>query len=45
SIAGILSVLCGVWASSEWDVPTGPAIVLSATILFLCGRFLVIRRS
>lgn len=45
SIGGIISVCCGIWASSEWDVPTGPAIVLSATILFLCGRFLVVKRA
>lgn len=45
SIAGVVSVLCGVWTSSEWDVPTGPAIVLSATVLFLLGRFLIVRRA
>lgn len=41
SIAGVLSVIAGISASSQWDVPTGPAIVLSSTILFLCGRFLI----
>ncbi len=45
SIAGVISVLSGVWVSSNWDVPTGPAIVLSATILFLFGRFFVFRRA
>ncbi len=44
SLGGIISVLSGVWASSHWDVPTGPAIVLSATVLFLCGRFLVLKK-
>jgi len=41
SICGILSVVGGIFSSSQWDVPTGPAIVLSATVLFLCGRFLL----
>ena len=45
SVIGIISVLGGVLTSSEWDVPTGPAIVLSATILFLLGRFLIVRRA
>ena len=45
SFAGIFSVLAGIGASSQWDVPTGPAIVLSATVLFLCGRFLIPRRA
>lgn len=38
-VLGIVSVCSGVMASSQWDVPTGPAIVLSATVLFLLGRF------
>lgn len=39
AIGGILAVFAGIMASSQWDVPTGPAIVLSATCLFLLGRF------
>jgi zinc transport system permease protein len=39
AVAGIISVFAGIIASSQWDVPTGPAIVLSATVLFLVGRF------
>jgi zinc transport system permease protein len=39
SIGGIIAVCAGIMASSQWDVPTGPAIVLSATMLFLIGRF------
>ncbi|MDG1438050.1 MAG: iron chelate uptake ABC transporter family permease subunit [Emcibacteraceae bacterium] len=39
AIAGIIAVFAGIMASSQWDVPTGPAIVLSATVLFLLGRF------
>ena len=41
SCGGILSVVAGISISNQWDVPTGPAIVLSATMLFLCGRFLI----
>lgn len=45
SIGGIISVCSGIAVSSQWDVPTGPAIVLSATLIFLMGRFLVVRRA
>ena len=45
SICGILSVVGGIFSSNQWDVPTGPAIVLSATVLFLCGRFLLRAKS
>ncbi|MBT5185280.1 MAG: iron chelate uptake ABC transporter family permease subunit [Kordiimonadaceae bacterium] len=45
SCGGILSVLAGVGVSSQWDVPTGPAIVLCATVLFLLGRFSSALRS
>lgn len=45
ALGGVLSVVAGIFSSSQWDVPTGPAIVLSATALFLCGRFLVRLKS
>lgn len=45
SICVILSVVGVIFSSSQWDVPTGPAIVLSATVLFLCGRFLLRAKS
>lgn len=45
SFLGIISVVTGVFASSQWDVPTGPAIVLSATLLFLLGRFNIFKRA
>ncbi len=45
SILGIISVVAGIFTSSQWDVPTGPAIVLSATVLFLLGRFNIIKRA
>lgn len=34
-VLGSVSVLLGLWASFRWDVPTGPAIVLVATLIFL----------
>jgi zinc transport system permease protein len=34
AFAGILAVVSGLYASKWWDVPTGPAIVVAALILF-----------
>ncbi len=45
SCCGILSVLAGILVSNEWDVPTGPAIVLSATVIFLLGRTFAPKRA
>lgn len=45
SVCGIISVISGISISNMWDVPTGPAIVLSATVLFLCGRFFIRARA
>ncbi|MEZ5757199.1 MAG: iron chelate uptake ABC transporter family permease subunit [Emcibacteraceae bacterium] len=45
SVCGIISVITGISISNMWDVPTGPAIVLSATVLFLCGRFFIRARA
>lgn len=45
SLGGIISVVGGIGVSSLWDVPTGPAIVLSATLLFLVGRLFIPRRA
>lgn len=39
-VLGSLSVFMGIMMSSQWDLPAGPAIVLSALILFLVGRSL-----
>ncbi len=33
SVLGIVSVFCGVWLSFKFDFPTGPAIVIAATVL------------
>lgn len=38
ALLGSLSVVMGIMMSSQWDLPAGPAIVLSALILFLIGR-------
>ena len=42
-VAGILSVLLGLSSSFLWDTPAGPAIVVSATILFLFSQ--IFRKS
>ncbi|WP_417317606.1 iron chelate uptake ABC transporter family permease subunit [Emcibacter sp.] len=42
---GVLSVTSGVVISSNWDVPTGPAIVLSATLVFVLTRILYLKRA
>ncbi len=34
---GVVSVAGGLVGSLQWDLPTGPAIVLAATLLFLLG--------
>jgi len=34
-ITGIGSVMVGIWLSLAWDLPAGPAIVASASILFV----------
>lgn len=40
SCIGITSVLIGVFASMHWDIPTGPAIVVAATLLFSVSTLL-----
>ncbi len=39
SIFGCITIILGILASLIWDVPTGPAIVISAAILFLLSRW------
>jgi len=42
SVFGCLAVISGLWASLNWDWPTGPAIVVAAASIFvlsLTGRF------
>ena len=37
SVAGVISVLLGMWASFRWDTPAGPSIVVAAMLLFLAS--------
>ena len=39
SVAGVLSVLGGLFASAEWDTPSGPSIVVASLALFVITRF------
>ncbi|HXH04538.1 MAG TPA: zinc ABC transporter permease subunit ZnuB [Candidatus Competibacteraceae bacterium] len=45
SLIGVLAVCGGLWASLRWDTPAGPTVVLTATLLFLCGMLLPPRRG
>jgi zinc transport system permease protein len=35
SIFGCITIVLGILASLIWDLPTGPAIVVSSALLFL----------
>jgi zinc transport system permease protein len=37
-VTGAMSVLLGLLASYHWDIPSGPAIVVSATLIFVILR-------
>jgi zinc transport system permease protein len=37
SLAGMLSVIGGLYGSLEWDTPSGPSIVVAALAIFLLG--------
>lgn len=37
-VVAILAVVVGLFSSLSWDVPTGPAIVVSAALLFFVSR-------
>lgn len=39
SFIGAISVIAGVYSSLLWDIPTGPAIVVSATLFFILSNF------
>ena len=46
SIVGIVSVIGGLFASLRWDTPSGPSIVVAATVLFALGLSLAaVRRA
>ena len=38
-LMAIVAVVLGLYASLNWDFPTGPAIVVSASCLFFVSRF------
>ncbi|CAM3488802.1 zinc ABC transporter permease subunit ZnuB [Parendozoicomonas haliclonae] len=40
SVAGMLSVCGGLWASMIWDTPTGPSVVVCSVTLFLVAMVL-----
>jgi zinc transport system permease protein len=42
-VAGFLSVILGLSSSFLWDTPAGPAIVVSATLLFIVSQ--IFRKS
>ncbi len=41
SLTGVLAVLIGLFASLKLDTPSGPSIVMGATLLFLLGHFCI----
>jgi zinc transport system permease protein len=45
SIIGCISVCGGIAASWFWDTPTGPSIVVTASLLFLVTRFGGLRKA
>ena len=45
AIIGILSVSGGLYASLTWDTPSGPSVVVMATLLFALALAIPVRRS
>lgn len=45
SCFGIASVLLGIMASTQWDIPTGPAIVVAMTLIFSCTSLMLTKRK
>lgn len=44
SLLGCISICGGLWASFQWDTPTGPSVVVCATLLFLLAYSLPMQR-
>ncbi len=44
SVCGALAVVMGVLGSLQWDIPTGPAIVVAAALLFILSSVLPLRQ-
>jgi zinc transport system permease protein len=40
SLCGIAASILGLFASLQWDIPAGPAMVASSSFLFILSRFL-----
>jgi len=45
SVIGCFSVCGGLWASYQWDTPTGPSVVVCAALLFLIAYTSPIQRK
>jgi zinc transport system permease protein len=41
-LLAIAAVVPGLYSSLNWDFPSGPAIVVSASLLFFCHRFFLV---
>lgn len=45
SMAGVISVIGGLYGSLAWDTPAGPSIVVAAVVLFILSLLPVARRN
>ncbi len=45
SMAGVVSVIGGLYGSLAWDTPAGPSIVVAAVVLFMLSLLPVARRN
>jgi len=45
SMAGVISVIGGLYGSLAWDTPAGPSIVVAAAVLFMLSLLPVARRN
>lgn len=45
SVAGSLAVIGGLWGSYAWDLPAGPAVVVTAAALFFLSPHALFRRG
>jgi ABC-type Mn2+/Zn2+ transport system permease subunit len=41
----VLAVLLGIYASLNWDIPTGPVIVVAASFLFFVSKIFFAMRN
>ena len=45
ALAGAIAVVAGLFASLQWDTPSGPSIVVAALVLFLLSLLPLHARS